>query len=258
MKIVAIIPSRGTATRYGATKALAKILNKPMIAWVHKWAKEADFLSEVVVATDDKDIYACVKGFGGRVEMTGSEQRSGSDRVAEAARILGLEDDDIVINIQGDQPAFYPQHLSEVVSPLQADPELVMATLIYKITKPEEITDPYHVKCVFDEEHFALYFSRSTIPFDRDSANSVDYFKHLGIYAYRNHFLQHFASLPAGTLEEIEKLEHLRVMEREPKRRIKVVETLYDSIEVDKPEDIPKAEAGLRARLEREPISKII
>jgi 3-deoxy-manno-octulosonate cytidylyltransferase (CMP-KDO synthetase) len=250
MKIVAIIPSRGTATRYGAAKALAKILDKPMIEWVHRWAKEADVLGEVVVATDSKDIYECVEGFGGRVEMTDSEHRSGSDRVAEAARILGLEDDDIVVNIQGDQPAFYPQHLSEVVSPLKADPELVMTTLIYKITKPEEITDPYHVKCVFDEEHFALYFSRSTIPFDRDKTDSVDYFKHLGIYAYRNHFLQHFASLPTGTLEQIEKLEHLRVMELEPDRRIKVIETLYDSIEVDKPEDIPKAEAGLRARLE--------
>jgi 3-deoxy-manno-octulosonate cytidylyltransferase (CMP-KDO synthetase) len=246
MKIVAIIPSRGTATRYGANKALAKILDKPMIEWVHRRAKEADILSEVVVATDDKDIYTCVEGFGGRVEMTDSQHRSGSDRVAEAARILGLEDEDIVLNIQGDQPTVDARCLPEVVSPLMEDSELGMATLIYKITNPDEIHDPFHVKCVFDERKFALYFSRSPIPFGRDPSASFDVFRHHGIYAYRNHFLQHFASLPPGELEQIEKLEHLRAMEHG--YRIKVVETVYDSIEVDRPEDIQKVEAFLKRR----------
>jgi len=247
VKIVAIIPCRYASTRFeGDTKTLWPILGKPMIQWVYERAKQADFLADVVVATDHKEIHACVEGFGGQVLMTDPEHRSGSDRVAEAAQAFGLEDEDIVVNIQGDQPAFHPQCLSEVLSPLMEDPELVMATLIYRITDPAEIPNPDHVKCVFDEQHFALYFSRSTIPFDRDSADSVDFFKHLGIYAYRNHFLQRFASLPSGTLEKIEKLEHLRAMEYG--YRIKVVVTDHDSPEVDRLEHVRKVEAFLKGQ----------
>jgi 3-deoxy-manno-octulosonate cytidylyltransferase (CMP-KDO synthetase) len=239
MKIAAIIPCRYGSKRFEG-KPLAPILGKPMIQWVYEKAQQAAILTDVVVATDDERIYGCVEGFGGRVLMTASTHRSGSDRAAEAARMLDLSDDDIVINIQGDQPAFDPQSLSKVVSPLMDDLELVMTTLVYKISDPIQIEDPNHVKCVFDKENFALYFSRSPIPFGRDSAMSFDIFKHLGIYAYRNHFLQRFASLPQGRLEAIEKLEQLRAIEHG--YRIKVVEIRYDSKEVDSPEDIEKIE----------------
>ena len=242
MKIVAIIPCRYASKRFEG-KPLAPILGKPMVQWVYERAREAAILSDLVVATDDERIYRCVEGFGGRVLMTVPSHRSGSDRAAEAARKLNLHDDDIVINIQGDQPAFDPRSLSEVVSPLIDDPELVMTTLIYKITDPAEIKDPNHVKCVFDKDHFALYFSRSSIPFGREGSQSFDIFKHLGIYAYRKHFLDRFASLPQGRLEAIERLEPLRAMEHG--YRIKVVETRYDSQEVDRPEDIEKIEMVL-------------
>lgn len=215
-----------------------------MIQWVCEKAQQATVLADVVVATDDERIRECVNGFGGRVLMTAQAHRSGSDRVAEAAQALGLDDDDIVINIQGDQPAFDPRCLTEVISPLTEDPGLVMATLIYKINDQAETQDPNHVKCVFDKDHFALYFSRSPIPFDRDGSASFDIFKHLGIYAYRKHFLERFSSLPEGRLETIEKLEQLRALEYG--YRIKVVETRYDSKEVDRPEDIHKLESVLK------------
>jgi len=245
MKVVAIIPCRYASKRFEG-KPLSPILGKPMIQWVYERAKQAAILTDVVVATDDERIYGCVEGFGGRVLMTASTHRSGSDRAAEAARMLDLGDDDIVINIQGDQPAFDPQSLSKVVSPLMDDLELVMTTLVYRISDPAEIEDPNHVKCAFDKENFALYFSRSPIPFGPPTADSVsfDIFKHLGIYAYRNHFLQRFASLPQGRLEAIEKLEQLRAIEHG--YRIKVVEILHDSKEVDRPEDINKLEAVLK------------
>ncbi|NVL90988.1 MAG: 3-deoxy-manno-octulosonate cytidylyltransferase [Desulfobacterales bacterium] len=239
MRIVAIIPCRYASTRLEG-KPLMPILGKPMIQWVYEKAKQANILTDVVVATDDDRIYGCVEGFDGRALMTAATHRSGSDRAAEAAEMLGLKDEDIVINIQGDQPAFDQRCLSEVVSPLMDNPELVMTTLIYKITDPAELEDPNHVKCVFDKEKFALYFSRSNIPFDRDGSASFDIFKHLGIYAYRKHFLERFASLPQGSLEAIEKLEHLRAMEHG--YRIKVVETRYDSKEVDTPSDVEKVE----------------
>jgi 3-deoxy-manno-octulosonate cytidylyltransferase (CMP-KDO synthetase) len=245
LKITAIIPCRYDSKRFEG-KPLALILGKPMIQWVYERAKQASGLADVVVATDDERIYACVEGFGGRALMTASTHQSGSDRAAEAAEALGLRDEDIVINIQGDQPAFDARCLSEVVSPLADDSELVMSTLIYRITDPAKIRDPNCVKCVFDRQNFALYFSRAPLPFGRDGAVPGDIFKHLGIYAYRKHFLQRFASLPQGRLEAVEKLEQLRALEHG--YRIKVVETRFDSKGVDKPEDIQKLEGVLKAQ----------
>jgi 3-deoxy-manno-octulosonate cytidylyltransferase (CMP-KDO synthetase) len=215
-----------------------------MIQWVCEKAQQAAVPTDVVVATDDERIQECVQGFGGRALMTAVAHRSGSDRAAEAAQALGLQDEDIVINIQGDQPAFDPRCLAEVVSPLAEDPKLVMSTLVHKMTDQAEINDPNHVKCVFDEDHFALYFSRSSIPFGRDDSTGFDTFKHIGVYAYRKHFLERFASLPQGRLESIEKLEQLRALEYGYK--IKVVETSYDSKEVDRPEDIQRLESVLK------------
>jgi 3-deoxy-manno-octulosonate cytidylyltransferase (CMP-KDO synthetase) len=243
MKIVGVIPCRYGSKRFEG-KPLMPILGKPMIQWVYERAKDEQLLTEVVIATDDERIQAAVENFGGTVMMTAPVHRSGSDRVAEAADLMGLEDQDIVINIQGDQPAFDRRCLSEVVAPLVNDPGVVMSTLIFKIVNPAELFDSNHVKCVFDHEDFALYFSRALIPFAPKDQIDFDVYKHLGIYAYRKHFLTHFVSLPQGRLEIIERLEQNRVLEHG--YRIKVVKTVFDSLEVDRPEDINKLEAVLK------------
>jgi 3-deoxy-manno-octulosonate cytidylyltransferase (CMP-KDO synthetase) len=175
--------------------------------------------------------------FGGNVVMTGKENRSGTDRVAEAAEKIGLDLDDLVINIQGDQPEVHPQHLKDVVSPFLSEPGIEMSTLAFKIVNKNEITNPKDCKVTFDSRGYALYFSRSPIPCSRDADTIFDTYKHLGIYAYTRRFLETFRNLPEGKLETIEKLEQLRAIEYGYK--IKVVITEYDSPEVDYPEDIP-------------------
>jgi len=242
MKIVAIIPCRYDSKRFQG-KPLMAILGKPMVQWVYERAEEADIITDVFVATDDERICRSVQGFGGQVLMTAAGHRSGSDRVAEAAGSLHLKKQDVVINIQGDQPAFDPQCLLEIVSPLKENPGLDMSTLICRIKDADEVQDPNCVKCVFDSEGFALYFSRSPIPLNRDESVPCDVYKHLGIYAFRKGFLDRFALLPKGELEEIEKLEQLRVLEHG--YRIKVVETVHDSKAVDRPDDMKKLEAIL-------------
>jgi 3-deoxy-manno-octulosonate cytidylyltransferase (CMP-KDO synthetase) len=244
MQITAVIPCRYASKRLEG-KPLIPLLGKPIIQWVYERAVQADFLNDVVVATDDERIYACVKDFGGRVLMTSSHHRTGSDRAAEAAGLLGLEDDDIVINVQGDQPALDPRSLAEVVAPLNDEPNLLMATLIRKMADTAEIGDPGNVKCVYDEQGFALYFSRLPVPFNRDASLPTGVFKHIGIYAYRKRFLDQFNALPTGRLEAIEKLEQLRVLEHG--YPIKVVESAHDSKAVDTPRDLETLESLLRA-----------
>ncbi|MFC1814815.1 3-deoxy-manno-octulosonate cytidylyltransferase [Thermodesulfobacteriota bacterium] len=237
MKIVIIIPSRYGSTRFEG-KPLASIEGKPMIQWVCKVAQKDSNNSNVMVATDDSRIVDTVQGFGGNALMTGEENRSGTDRVAEAAEKMGLDPDDIVVNIQGDQPAFVTDHIEAVVRPFIKDADVEMSTLAYQIDKPKEITNPKDCKVVFDSKGYALYFSRSPIPCARDATTVFDTYKHLGIYAYRKRFLDTFRRLPFGRLEEIEKLEQLRALEHG--HRIMVVKTAYDSPEVDLPEDIPR------------------
>ncbi len=242
-RIVAVIPSRYASTRFEG-KPLARICEKPMIQMVYERVGESRILSEVVVATDDKRIAEAVDAFKGRWIMTSTDHRSGTDRAAEAAETLGLSKDDIVVNVQGDQPLVHPESLAEVVGPLLENPGLEMATLAFCIVDPREITDPKDVKVVFDADGFALYFSRSPIPCPRDSDTVFPTYKHLGIYAYTVHFLETFKGLPEGALERIEKLEQLRALEHG--YRIKVVVTRHDSPEVDLPVDIPRMEAMLR------------
>lgn len=242
MRIVAVIPCRYDSKRFQG-KPLMAMLGKPMVQWVYERAEKAGIVTDVFVATDDERIYKSVQGFGGQVLMTAAGHRSGSDRVAEAAGRLNLEKEDVVINIQGDQPAFDPQCLLEIVSPLEKDPGLDMSTLICRIKDADEVQDPNCVKCVFDNKGFALYFSRSPIPLNRDESVPCDVFKHLGIYAFRKPFLDRFAMLPKGKLEDVEKLEQLRVLEHG--YRIKVVKTSYDSKAVDTPEDVKKLESIL-------------
>jgi 3-deoxy-manno-octulosonate cytidylyltransferase (CMP-KDO synthetase) len=240
-QVVAIIPARYQSNRF-AGKPLALIAGKPMIQHVVERAQKVALLSRVVVATDDMRIGECVQSFGGEYVLTRSDHVSGSDRLAEAAEILGISEHDVVVNIQGDQPLFAPEVVEQVARPLLDDPSLPMSTLIYRIIRPEEINDPNHVKTVFTHEYNALYFSRSPIPFQRNPEEGISptYYKHLGFYAYRKGFLLSFVALPEGEWERFEKLEQLRALEYG--YRIKVVLTEHDSIEVDTPEDLRRVE----------------
>lgn len=242
-KIVCIIPSRYGSSRFPG-KPIADLCGKPMIQHVYERALRAEGVSIAAVATDDERIFAAVKTFGGSVLMTSPDRRSGTDRIAEAAEALGLDDNAIVVNIQGDQPLFEPVQVNEVAAPLLEDASIPMATLIYRIVREEEIVHSNAVKVVFDHEKFALYFSRATIPFVRDKDKKAVYFKHHGIYAYRRKFLRVFAGLPEGNLERLESLEQLRAIEYG--YRIKVVETAYDSVEVDTPEELSRVSRLIR------------
>jgi 3-deoxy-manno-octulosonate cytidylyltransferase (CMP-KDO synthetase) len=228
--IVCIIPSRYESSRFPG-KPLADLCGKPMIQHVYERVAQAKAVPYVAVATDDERIFAAVKKFGGNAIMTATTHRSGTDRIAEAVRSLQLSAAAIVVNIQGDQPIFEPMQVDEVILPLIDDPTIVMSTLIYKIILEEEITHPHAVKVVLDQHNFALYFSRSTIPYVRSRKMKADYYKHHGIYAYRRDFLDTFTKLPEGKLEKLEALEQLRALEYGYK--IKVVITPYDSVEVD-------------------------
>lgn len=245
MKVVVVIPSRYQSSRFMG-KPLAEVLGKPMIQHVYERVLKSKTASMAAVATDDRRIFETVEKFGGRVILTSPDHPSGTDRIAEAVETLGVADTDIVVNIQGDQPTFEPSQIDEVVQPLLEDATVDFSTLIYRIRRDEEITDPNAVKVVFDRDHFALYFSRSMIPFVRDRGKRADYWKHHGIYAYRKSFLIAFTKLPQGTLEKLEALEQLRALEHG--YRIKVVETEFDSIEVDTPADLERVKALMAAQ----------
>ena len=237
MNVVCIIPSRYESSRFPG-KPLADLCGKPMIQHVYERVLKARTVSYAAVATDHDGIFTAVCHFGGQAIMTSPDHRSGTDRIAEAVAGLGLDDTDIIVNIQGDQPLFEPSQIDEVVRPLLDDPAIPMSTLIYRIRRDEEITHPNAVKVVFDKDHFALYFSRATIPYVRDPGPTAAYYKHHGIYAYRKGFLDRFTRLPEGTLERLEALEQLRALEHG--YRIKVVETPYDSVEVDTCEELAR------------------
>lgn len=243
MRFVAIIPSRYKSTRFEG-KPLALIDGRPMIHHVYERVYGAESISDVFVATDDERIVSAVRDFGGKAILTSPENRSGTDRAADAAEKIGLAMDDIVVNIQGDQPLIDSRCLDTLTSPFSTIPGLKMSTLAFRIVNPREITDPKDVKVVVDNDGFALYFSRSPIPCSRDNDGDFDTYKHLGAYAYTRAFLETYRKLPEGRLEKIEKLEQLRVLEFG--HRIKVMITGYDSPEVDLPEDIHRIETLLR------------
>jgi len=244
MRVVVIIPSRYGSNRFEG-KPLAEICGKPMIQWVCQRAMKANSVESVHVATDDDRIREAVHRFGGNAVMTSSACRSGTDRVAEAAQGLGLEKEDVVVNIQGDQPLVDPRCFDTLVRPFYEDRSVQMSTLAYEIVEERELTDPKDVKVVFDNHGDALYFSRATLPYDRDGKKQHVTYKHLGVYAYTRDFLNCFRSLAPGKLEEIEKLEQLRALEHG--HRIRVMTTPYDSPEVDVPEDIQRIEKKIEA-----------
>jgi len=243
MKKLGFIPARYDSSRFPG-KPLALIAGRPMIQHVYERALSCPDLSEVWVATDDERIMSAVLAFGGKALMTDSAHCSGTDRICEAASKMGLDKDDIVVNIQGDQPVFNPSVISQLVKPLLNDRSIPMTTLMWKVTAQNPLKPPSDVTVVTDNRGFALYFSRSPIPFCRDEESGHAYYKHLGFYGYRVEFLAQFALLSEGALESAEKLEQLRALEHGFK--IKVLETPFDSIEVDSPEHIKKVEELLK------------
>ena len=244
MRFLAIIPARYGSTRFPG-KALAPLLGKPLIQRVYEQARQVQGLHDIYVATDDGRIRDCVEGFGGRAVMTRGDLPSGSDRLAEAADILGLDRQDLVINIQGDQPVFPPLVVGHMAAVLERDCTAVMVTPARRLTDPELAMDPNVVKVVFNQQGRALYFSRSPLPYWRNGERPY-FYKHIGIYAYRVDFLKDFVTLPPGRWEQAEKLEQLRALEYG--YPIHVVETDGDTLEVDTPEDLERAEVFLRGK----------
>jgi len=241
MQIIALIPARYGSTRFPG-KPLAPVLGKPLIQRVYEQARLVPRLDAIWVATDDERIRECVESFGGRAVMTRAEHPSGSDRLAEASFLLGLAPEDLVINIQGDQPVFPPELIGQLAAALTQDPLPAMATPARRVDDLELALSPNVVKVVFDQHRRALYFSRSPLPYWRDG-DAPYFYKHIGIYAYRVDFLQRFVTLPPGRWEDAEKLEQLRVLEHG--FPIHIVETTGDTLEVDTPEDLARLEAFL-------------
>jgi 3-deoxy-manno-octulosonate cytidylyltransferase (CMP-KDO synthetase) len=244
LNVVGMIPSRYASTRFPG-KPLAVIQGKTMIRRVYEQCAKAVSLDGVYVATDDERIAAEVRSFGGEYLMTSPDHLSGTDRLAEAS---GYVEADIVVNIQGDQPFIEPGMIDEAVQPLLDDPGLPMSTLKQKLTDPRDYDNPNVVKVVTDTKGFALYFSRSRIPYPRNT-DSVSLYEHVGLYVYRKDFLCLLAILAPTSLEKVELLEQLRVIENGYK--IKVVETKKISSElsgfsVDTPEDLDRIQEILQ------------
>jgi 3-deoxy-manno-octulosonate cytidylyltransferase (CMP-KDO synthetase) len=233
-KILGVIPARFSSSRFPG-KVLAKIANKTMLQHVYERASLATYLTSTIIATDDDQVYAVAKSFGARVRMTRSDHLSGTDRVAEVA---SAENAELIVNIQGDEPLIDPAAIDAAILPLVHEPDVVMGTLKKRIEDPREITDPNVVKVVTDHTGDAIYFSRCPIPFERGKPAGTPYFKHIGLYVYQRDFLLAYPALPVGPLEEAERLEQLRALENG--YRIRVVETEYESLGVDTPEDLQR------------------
>jgi 3-deoxy-manno-octulosonate cytidylyltransferase (CMP-KDO synthetase) len=237
--VIGVIPARYGSTRLPA-KSLAMIHGKPMIQHVYEKCLKAKLLSEILVATDNKRIFDAVINFGGNVVMTSKAHKSGTDRIGEAVRDIKC---DIVVNIQGDEPMIDPRNIDKAIEPLISDKTINVSTLCFKISEKKEINNPNVVKVVLDSNNNALYFSRSTIPFNRDN-NKTEYFKHIGLYVYRKDYLLKLIKLKPSKLELSEKLEQLRILESCEK--IKVIETKIDSHSVDTPADLKKIKHLIR------------
>jgi 3-deoxy-manno-octulosonate cytidylyltransferase (CMP-KDO synthetase) len=238
LRIAGVIPARLGSTRL-SRKVLRPLAGRPMVEWVWRAAHASGLMDPVVVATDSEEVAAACRERGVPVEMTSPACPSGSDRVREVATRVEA---DIYVNIQGDEPTLTPDFFPPLLS-LFDRPEVEVSTLAVRCA-PEEFANPNAVKVVTALDGRALYFSRATIPFDRDAVDFAGYRKHLGIYAYRRAALERFAALPPSPLEKLERLEQLRLLENGI--AIYVADAPRDTIGVDTEEDLVKAEAVLR------------
>jgi 3-deoxy-manno-octulosonate cytidylyltransferase (CMP-KDO synthetase) len=241
-KVVGVIPARYSSTRFEA-KVLANILGKPMIQWVWERAKLVKVLDELIIACDDERVAEVCRGFGAQVVMTAKGHASGTDRIAEVVNPIEVK---VVVNIQGDEPMIHPTMIDSVARAILSDSTIQVATIIRKIDEAQDINDPHVVKVVKDKNDFALYFSRSPIPFlaRNSEISSPVYYKHIGLYGYSKDFLFTYKNMAPSSLERTEKLEQLRVLEDGYK--IKVIETKYNTIGVDTPEDLEKVKEFLK------------
>jgi 3-deoxy-manno-octulosonate cytidylyltransferase (CMP-KDO synthetase) len=245
MKITAIIPARYASTRFPG-KALADIGGKSMIQHVYERTVRSSLVNNVIVATDDERICQAVTAFGGTCCMTSPAHETGTDRLAEVAATL---DADLIVNVQGDEPLIAPEMIDQAIEPFLKDPTLRMGTLKSRIKCLHDFLSPNVVKVVTGSDGCALYFSRSPLPFFRDkwqdlkdesfASGKLLCYKHVGLYVYRRDFLLEFSAMQPTFLEISEKLEQLRAIENGI--RIRVVETEFESIGVDTPEDLAKA-----------------
>lgn len=240
MHAIAIIPARLASTRL-PRKILRHIAGRPMLAHVVGAACRCPQLSDVIVATDSTEVLALCQQNGWRAEMTSSAHRSGTDRVWEVAQRISA---DVYVNVQGDEPLARPEHISALLGPMQ-DSRVLVST-IKTLCSAADLNNPNAVKVVTDLSGRALYFSRSTIPFDRDNSGSVARYKHLGFYGYRREALQQFCAWPESELERAERLEQLRFLDHGIE--IHVAETPYDTVGVDTEEDLKRVEEILRSR----------
>lgn len=241
MDTIGIIPARYQSSRFEG-KVLTDILGKPMIQHVWERAKQAKVLDELIIACDDERVASVAKDFGAKVVMTSKNHTCGTDRIAEVINPLDVK---FIINIQGDEPLVHPVMIDTVARALMENKNISMATLKKKITNPADLQDPHVVKVVVDKNDFALYFSRSCIPYQAQNCEVKEpaYYKHIGLYGYTKDFLFIFKNFSESNLEKIERLEQLRVLEEG--FRIKVIETKYDTIGVDTPQDLDKVKAFL-------------
>lgn len=233
-KITAVIPARYASSRFPG-KVLSPIAGKPMLQHVWERASMARYLTNTIIATDDQRVFEAARGFGAQVRMTRADHLSGTDRVAEVASAGTAE---IIVNIQGDEPLIDPSAIDAALLPMLDEPDCVMSTLKKRIENPREIGDPNVVKVVTDRKGNAIYFSRSTIPYVRDSGDAGVWYKHIGLYVYRRDFLLAYSELPVGPLEQAERLEQLRAIENG--YSIQVTETEYESVGVDTREDLQR------------------
>ena len=237
MKIIAVIPARYASTRFPA-KLLQDLVGKTVILRTYEAAKNTNLFDDVFVVTDSILIYDEIISNGGKAIMSIKEHESGSDRIAEAVENLDV---DIVVNVQGDEPFINKEPLAKVLEVFRNDydKKVDLASLMVEMINEEDIQNPNNVKVVTDQSGFALYFSRSVIPYPREVNVGVRYMKHIGIYAFRKESLLAFYRLPMKSLEATEKLEQLRYLEYG--KRIKMVETAHIGIGIDAPEDLEKA-----------------
>jgi 3-deoxy-manno-octulosonate cytidylyltransferase (CMP-KDO synthetase) len=234
-RVVVVIPSRWASSRLPG-KPLADIAGRTMVERVYRRAAAARGVAGVLVATDDERIAAAVRAFGGQVALTRADHASGTDRIAEVAQGLAC---DLIVNVQGDEPALAPQAIEAAVAPLAADAAIPMGTLGAPIDAPVDLPNPNTVKVLVDQQGFALYFSRAAVPFRREGGEAyASVLRHVGLYVYRREFLLTLASLPRTPLERQESLEQLRALEHG--HRIRVVETVHTSVSVDTPEDLER------------------
>ncbi|MFY9402335.1 MAG: 3-deoxy-manno-octulosonate cytidylyltransferase [Candidatus Omnitrophota bacterium] len=242
MDVIGVIPARYSSTRFYG-KVLAQIAGKPMVQHVWEKAKQARMLDEVIIACDNEEVASVASAFGAKVVLTSKEHSCGTDRIAEVVNPLDVK---VIVNIQADEPLIHPTMIDSVSRALVEDDSVSMATIKKRIEDEDLINDPNLVKVITDRNGFALYFSRSPIPYLAVNSEVKDpvYFKHIGLYSYTKDFLFTYKNLPLSTLEEMEKLEQLRALEAGFK--IKVIETKFDTIGIDTPEDLVRVEELLK------------